>query len=404
MDSGLEIHFRLLLTMVVMLHKLSKSYVEGLTEPGKVRDIDLKGFAVKVTPAGKKVYIVENSVRGGPAKATVTIGPHGVWTTENARDEARQILAMMAQGINPNKEKERALEQRQQQVAQEEAKKKQSEITLKKVLEDYLQSRGESLKESTRYIYRIVVASSLADWMNTPIESISREMVEARHREITQSGKKGAANHVMRILRALFTYAMNTYRKFDGERLLVENPVRRLSEVKAWNKLKRRQGVVKTHELYEWYQAVQKLEHDIGKDLLVFLLFTGLRRNEAAGLKWLDIDFDAETIFVHDTKNRQPHRLPMTQPLREILERRSDSRCNELVFPSKRAKGKVKDLRTDLDKIAEQTGIEFTVHDLRRTFITIAESLDIPYYAIKRLANHKDSTDVTVVFPRNSGQ
>jgi integrase len=37
----------------------------------------------------------------------------------------------------------------------------------------------------------------------------------------------------------------------------------------------------------------------------------------------------------------------------------------------------------------------FTLHDLRRTFITVAESLDIPAYAIKRLVNHKLSGDVT---------
>lgn len=180
-----------------MKHKLYKGSVEGLTAPGKVRDTEVKGFAVKVTPEGKKVYIVENIVRVGSKKVTVTIGPHGLWTTDNARKEAKEILALMARGINPNQEKERAIEKRQQEIALEEAKKKQSEITLKVVLDDYLKSRGDSLKEITRYIYRIAVASSLADWMDKPIESITREMVKARHREITQSGKKGTANHVM---------------------------------------------------------------------------------------------------------------------------------------------------------------------------------------------------------------
>ena len=42
-----------------------------------------------------------------------------------------------------------------------------------------------------------------------------------------------------------------------------------------------------------------------------------------------------------------------------------------------------------------ETGITFTLHDLRRTFITVAESLDIPAYALKRLLNHKMSNDVT---------
>lgn len=48
-----------------------------------------------------------------------------------------------------------------------------------------------------------------------------------------------------------------------------------------------------------------------------------------------------------------------------------------------------------MEKVIEKTGIKFTVHDLRRTFITIAESLDIPAYALKRLLNHKTSGDVT---------
>ncbi len=71
-----------------MKHRLYKGFVEGLTEPGKVRDTEVKGFAVKVTPAGKKVYIVENSVRGGSKKVTVTIGPHGL-PTMRARKRKR---------------------------------------------------------------------------------------------------------------------------------------------------------------------------------------------------------------------------------------------------------------------------------------------------------------------------
>lgn len=37
------------------------------------------------------------------------------------------------------------------------------------------------------------------------------------------------------------------------------------------------------------------------------------------------------------------------------------------------------------------SGLSFTLHDLRRTYITIAESLDIPHYALKNLVNHKIS-------------
>lgn len=46
-------------------------------------------------------------------------------------------------------------------------------------------------------------------------------------------------------------------------------------------------------------------------------------------------------------------------------------------------------------KVAELSGVSFTVHDLRRTFATTAESLDLPAYALKRLLNHKMTNDVT---------
>jgi integrase len=48
-----------------------------------------------------------------------------------------------------------------------------------------------------------------------------------------------------------------------------------------------------------------------------------------------------------------------------------------------------------MTKVIKESGISFTIHDLRRTFLTVAESLDISAYAVKRLANHKMSNDIT---------
>jgi len=46
-------------------------------------------------------------------------------------------------------------------------------------------------------------------------------------------------------------------------------------------------------------------------------------------------------------------------------------------------------------QVTKESGIHFQLHDLRRTFVTVAESLDIPAYALKQLINHKDPNDVT---------
>lgn len=51
--------------------------------------------------------------------------------------------------------------------------------------------------------------------------------------------------------------------------------------------------------------------------------------------------------------------------------------------------------KRQIARIILETGIQFSCHDLRRSFITIAEGLDIPAYALKRLLNHKMNGDVT---------
>ena len=58
-------------------------------------------------------------------------------------------------------------------------------------------------------------------------------------------------------------------------------------------------------------------------------------------------------------------------------------------------RGRLDNLRSALEEVARRSGVPFCVHDLRRTFATIADSLDIPGYAVKALLNHKGGSDVT---------
>jgi hypothetical protein len=46
-------------------------------------------------------------------------------------------------------------------------------------------------------------------------------------------------------------------------------------------------------------------------------------------------------------------------------------------------------------RVIEQSGVPFALHDLRRTFCTVAEGLDLSHYALKRLLNHRMAGDVT---------
>ncbi|BBJ23186.1 Arm DNA-binding domain-containing protein [Candidatus Nitrotoga sp. AM1P] len=86
-----------------MAQKLTKTFVDStsLAEKGQVfyRDSELKGFGLRVGLTSK-VYIAETKVKGKVVR--VTIGKHGVFTAEQARAEAREMLIMMSRGVNPN--------------------------------------------------------------------------------------------------------------------------------------------------------------------------------------------------------------------------------------------------------------------------------------------------------------
>ncbi|MBX9570391.1 MAG: tyrosine-type recombinase/integrase [Candidatus Obscuribacterales bacterium] len=143
------------------------------------------------------------------------------------------------------------------------------------------------------------------------------------------------------------------------------NPVSRLSRDRIWHRICPRQNIIQDHKLKNWYRAVVTLQHEVARDFLLFLLLTGLRVGEARLHKWKYVDFENEILVVPRelTKGDREHRLPLSTGVG--LLRRVRAKC----------------------------GIVFSFHDLRRTFLTMAEKLDVPTYTLKKLANHSVSSD-----------
>lgn len=171
--------------------------------------------------------------------------------------------------------------------------------------------------------------------------------------------------------------------------------MKRLSQARAWYRVERRQTFIKSHELAVWSQGVMDLQNETLRDYLLLILFTGLRRQEAAQLQWSQVDLKAKTLTISNTKNRESHSLPLSDFLHNLLAQRKQVSGSDYAFPGPGKGGHIIEPRKQMAKVIETTGIHFTVHYLRRTFITIAESIDIPAYALKRLLNHKMSGDVT---------
>lgn len=371
----------------------TKKEIAALPIPGPGKrtefyDSKTPGLIIRITSTGSTTFCVYKKVRGKPQR--IKIGNYPETTIGQARIKAKIKLGQMAEG--------RDLAEQKRNETRNRRKTQAKRIALEEAFEAYLISR--TLKPRTEQDYREAMRVTFKDWLDKPLKSITRTMVEELHRKRSKVSES-RANHAMRVLRAVFNHAIETIIDEDEQPVFHSNPVKRLSAVKAWNPNTRKQNYVKEHQLPAWFDAVinlkgdrDSLDADLYRDYFQFLLLTGLRKNEAARLDWGDVDLDDRSFLITDTKNRDPHRLPISDYLLRILIRRK--RNTGYVFATNRSPGYPVDMRQAIDRVSAVCGVDWTLHDLRRTFVTAAEMLDISAYSIKRLVNHRVSkADVT---------
>ncbi|HEY6288533.1 MAG TPA: tyrosine-type recombinase/integrase, partial [Nitrospiraceae bacterium] len=381
-----------------------------LPQPGSrftFHDSEVPGLQLRVTDRGTKSFCVfRRSKHGAPER--ITIGRFPSLSVERARVKARRYLADLGEGVSVvAQQRNAALEGR----------------TLDDVHREYLASRGVTLvtiqrkdgksieqpqlspytklKASTARDYVTAIEKKFADWITKPLASITRDMVEERHRMLTERSP-AEANRAMRYLRALFVFASD-YRDSEGQPVIPDNPVRRLSAKRLWNRIERRTQYIEPEQLSPWWQAVQSLENkaqypsrEANRDYLVLLLLTGLRRTEALRLRWENVNLKVGTLCAVDTKNRSDHVLPMGRYLWELMRRRRRASDSDWVFANPLTGSRITDPHRQVVNVVARSGVPFSPHDLRRTFASIVSRLGdrLSYYTTKRLLNHRTS-DVT---------
>ncbi len=386
--------------------KFTKAAVEALPMMGDDSqllfiDSELPGFWLLV---GKtvKTYYVGCDLDGTSRQRKV--GRSTLYTAEEARKEARGLQQQMSKGVDPREEKLRRIKKAQTK-----------KVTVRWALEEYLK---RPLKASTRQEYRQVAEKCFGAWMNRPASEITIDDVRQRHTEIKERVVKRwkrlgrlnklkmpgcFADYGMKILGSVLDHANVLH---PG--LVSVNTVKLLSQTKAYCKSERRETFIDEPDLPNFLTAldtVRQSEHPpaapVVADYVEFLLFTGLRRNEAATLRWKQIDFDRKIVTIKETKNNLLHALPLTDHLVKILERQqeiADVLGRRWVFCStgpNPGRGHVAYPEPVMELISKVSGVQFCLHDLRRTFITTCRRLKVTEYDWKRLLNHSMGGDVT---------
>ncbi|WP_333876382.1 tyrosine-type recombinase/integrase [Methylobacter sp.] len=323
----------------------------------------------RVSDTGNKSFVVLKKTADGKTQR-ITLGRFPDMTVSDARKKAQAALVDLANGINPIEEKR---------------KQRFRNITLMELFSRYLADKS-GLREASIKDYTKIMNSpaGFADWLNKPINEITRDMVLARRKQFT-----GGADNKMRVLRLLMNYAI-------ALKAVDENPVDVLRDGALWAKPTRRKRMIPSDNIKDWYEAVLHLENEQAKVYLLLLLHTGLRDQDVRYLEWSDIDFKNDCFTARDTKNHSDftaYIAPQIKPYLRTLHGKTGA--GRYVFPGGNKDGVMDVPRKPIAQICKKTGITFSSHDLKRTFLTIGEAAMIPFSLLKALANHATDGDVT---------
>ncbi|MGO4302856.1 tyrosine-type recombinase/integrase [Cupriavidus sp. RAF12] len=366
--------------------KLTKTFIDKVQPAAEgyehYWDIGLKGYGLRVTAAGKRVFIAQGRVRGKAVCAT--LGPYGEWTEYEAREKARKVLQGMRDGIDPRDAKR-----------QDEAAK----VTLRQVADAYMARPGK-LKDSSKGEIERHVATTFEAWQNKPITSITEDDCRERYQKILMEGLRGKApapgqaNQAFAVLRALINFAGRRYKRGDGTPLISHNPVAALKD--DWVELKPRTTDIDEKKVGAvWHMLTEARANAYNRDtlasidLIMLLLLTGARIGELSALTWDRVNLEEAWWHIPDPKNSNPVWLPLSKQAVELLKTRQRVEGSQYVFTSWGKSGHLKDPRDMMKKVSDAAGRKITPHDLRRTFVTLGVTVcGIDLYKMELLTNH----------------
>ena len=357
----------------------------------ELRDGEVKGLILRITPAGDKSWSVLYSRQPDGKKRRVTIGPFPAVTLEKARREALAILASIARGDDPAGEKQA---KRADQI---------DALTFNVLADKWLEKHARpklnprAVGEYERMIkidLRPAIGAMAADAIT------KRDLILRVRDKIAARGSLVHADHTISMASRIYAWAVD-------EEYVDMNPAYKIPKAAAGPSVRDR--VLTDAEVRAFWVGLERAPIGLPMQILLRLvLLTGQRRTEVAGMHRDELDLHAglwtlpgnrvvKGKLTHGrTKNGREHVVPLTGSaitlVREAIALAGDS---EFVFPSPRDEARAghihgeavsKAMRRLRGTVLEADDI--TAHDLRRTLRTFLGEHDVPDEVADRVLNH----------------
>ena len=336
-------------------------------------DVSLKNFGVRVSPAGRKTFVVR--YRSAGRYRRMSLGVYPTVALADARRHAKQVLGEVASNEDPA------------QVRQD-ARRAPSFESLAAL---YLEKHARVRKRSWRQDRRVIENELLPKWRTLRASEIRRRDVRELVETIAERPAPIAANRIRALISKIFNFGMS--------REMVEfNPC---SQLERPAPERRRDRVLTDAEIRTFWRA---LDHEPVAISAAFRLrlVTAQRGGEVHNMRWADIDLDSRwwTVPASDAKNGLPHRVPLSDLAIDILTGLRDHMGGEVsasIYVLAGARGP-----KQRAAVSNRLGLDdFRGHDLRRTAASRMASVGVPRLVIAKVLNHVEH-GVTAVYDRHS--
>ena len=370
-------------------HKLTKTFIDGIRPSARDAihwDTEVKGFGLKVTPLGRKVFVVMHRPRGHPGAAKkYTIGKFGEITVQKARERALEVVSESRRG-NDLGAHERAERQHK------------SSNRIDMLVEEFL-AKHASQNRTRNEVKRILELDLVPIWGKRSVHDVTKRDVIGIIENVAKRGSMIMANRTLANVRKFFNWCVS-------RGVIDVSPGHGIA---APTKEKYRDRVLSDEEISAVLAAAHKVGYPFGP-MVDLLVMTAQRRDEVAGMRWSEINFDkkAWTIPSERTKNGKAHMVHLSNDAVGLLIAlprfaNSDGLVSDFVFTTtgKSPVSGFSKAKAQIDKISNVR--DWRLHDIRRTVVTHMSQLGVAHHVADAILNHKSGviSGVAAVYQQN---
>jgi integrase len=364
-----------------MKAKLTKREIDAAKPETKdvfIWDTELKGFGLKVTPSGAKVYLIQYRMGGRVARVQrYTIGRHGSpWTPESARTEAARLLGRVKNKTDPAKEKKSAAA-----AHQADADAPTLAAFADRYIEEYARpyKRPRTIEEDERNL-RLHIKPALG---RLKLKGITVADIAKFH--ASRRSNPTNANRCRALLSHLFEIAERW-----GERPIRSNPCQHVQKF-IEQKRERFLSAAEMARLGDALASAGGHEPAAALAAIRLLILTGCRLSEILALEWCWVDFERASLRLPDSKTG-PKVVPLGAPALHLLVALPRQDNNPYVLPAERGTGHFVGIQKVWQRVRGMAGLtDVRIHDLRHSFASIAVSGGDSLYLVGKVLGHRQA-------------